>query len=44
MDPAKSKLDTSADNSRAESPILSLTEHYVVAHAIKQWGGPKCDV
>jgi len=36
-----SKSDTSADISRAESPILSLTEHYVMTHAINQWDGPK---
>ena len=35
-----SKTDTSADN-RAESPILSLTEHYVMTHTINQWVGPK---
>jgi hypothetical protein len=32
-----SKSDTS---SKAESPILSLAEHYVLNRAINQWDGP----
>jgi hypothetical protein len=36
-----SKSDTSADIIRAESPIRSLTEHYVLNRAINQWDGPK---
>jgi len=36
-----SKSDTSADISRAESHILSLTEHCVLIHAINQWTGSK---
>jgi hypothetical protein len=35
-----SESDTST-GIRAESPILSLTEHYVLTHATNQWDGPK---
>jgi len=36
-----SKSDTTADISGAESTTLSLTEHYVMTHAINQSDGPK---
>jgi len=37
-----SNPDTSSDVSRAELPILSLTEHYILSHGTNQWDGPKC--
>ena len=36
-----SKRDPSADISKVESPILSLTEHYIITRTINQWVGPK---
>jgi len=36
-----SKPDVSADISRAESLILSLTGHYVLTRAMNRWDGPK---